>query len=358
MAGQRRLRPLAALASASLLFLATSSVFAQASASDKAAAEALFDQGVLLMKQKSYAEACPKLEESQRVDPAVGTLLYLAECYERTGRTASAWATFREAASAAGNTGQQDRARVADKRAKDLDAKISRLSVEVPPDVAKLPGVTVKRGNQRMEPALYGTPLPVDPGKYRIEASAPGYETYVSEVNVPAGGANATVRVPVLVKAADTGAPPAPSPVAASDAGQAQAPTPASSNNLTLGINDTRKTGAGLSGQQVVGLVIGGVGVVGLGVGSFFGVRAIARNSDAEEHCPRGALCDDAEGEKLTDQAQEAAVISNIAFAAGAALLATGGVLYLTGGREEPRSIKLVPMLLPGRATASISGRF
>ena len=56
------------------------------SSSDKAAAEALFDQGVRLMKQNSFSDACPKLEESERIDPAVGTLLYLGECYERVGK--------------------------------------------------------------------------------------------------------------------------------------------------------------------------------------------------------------------------------------------------------------------------------
>jgi serine/threonine-protein kinase len=83
---------------------------------DKAAAEALFDQGVRLMKQNSFNDACPKLEESERIDPAVGTLLYLGECYERVGKTASAWATFREAASLANNMNQSDRARVAGSR--------------------------------------------------------------------------------------------------------------------------------------------------------------------------------------------------------------------------------------------------
>ena len=89
MAGSGRLRCFTSLASACSLWLATGVVGAQG-ASDKAAAEALFDQGVRLMKQNNFAEACPKLEESDRIDPAVGTLLYLGECYERVGKTASA----------------------------------------------------------------------------------------------------------------------------------------------------------------------------------------------------------------------------------------------------------------------------
>src|SRR6188768_4533635 len=94
---------------------------AEAGAAQKAAAESLFDDGLKAMKSGHFAEACPKLEESERIDPAIGTLLYLGECYEKTGRTASAWATFREAASLANTSNQADRARVASARAQGLE---------------------------------------------------------------------------------------------------------------------------------------------------------------------------------------------------------------------------------------------
>src|SRR5262245_66532784 len=79
------------------------------SAADKAAAEALFDQGRAAMQEGDFAKACGLLERSQHIDPGVGTLLYLAECYEKSGKTASAWATFREAADAAEAQRKADR---------------------------------------------------------------------------------------------------------------------------------------------------------------------------------------------------------------------------------------------------------
>jgi len=60
-------------------------------------------------------------------DPAVGTLLYLAECLEKSGRTASAWATFREASSAARASGQAERARIGQERASKLESRLVRL---------------------------------------------------------------------------------------------------------------------------------------------------------------------------------------------------------------------------------------
>ena len=57
-----------------------------------ATAQALFDEGKRLHKDKNFQEACPKFEASHRIDPGLGTLLYLGDCYEEIGRTASAWA--------------------------------------------------------------------------------------------------------------------------------------------------------------------------------------------------------------------------------------------------------------------------
>ncbi len=348
MAGLGRLAPFT-LTSALALALYTSDVAAQASASDKAAAEALFDQGVRLMKQNSFAEACPKLEESNRIDPGVGTLLYLGECYERVGKTASAWATFREAASLATTSSQPDRARTASTRAQEIEPKLSRLSIELAPEVARIQGVVVKRGGQRIEPSLYGTPLPVDPGEYRVEVTAPGYEVWSTPVTVAGGGGNASVRVPGLVKAPESAAP----------ATEPAAPSPGPVPAATLSPQPPRDAGASgsLTTQETLGLVVGGVGIVGVGLGSYFGVRAISKNSDAEDDCPTDLLCNP-EGLKKTDDARADANFSNIAFIAGGVLLTTGVVLYLTGGRKEPQSVALVPVVAPNLAAASLMGRF
>src|SRR5215470_5736089 len=102
-------------------------------AADKAAAEGLFDQGRTAMKEGDFAKACGLLERSQHIDPGVGTLLYLAECYEKSGRTASAWATFREAADAADRAKESVRARTGRDRAARLEPFLSRLTIQVAP---------------------------------------------------------------------------------------------------------------------------------------------------------------------------------------------------------------------------------
>ena len=111
---------------------------------DKATAQALFDDGKRLLKEKSYAEACPKLAESMRLDPALGTKLHLADCYEKNGQTASAWVLFREAAEQAKIANQLDRFKKASDRADALALRLCRLRIEVSVE-AEVTGVEVVR---------------------------------------------------------------------------------------------------------------------------------------------------------------------------------------------------------------------
>src|SRR6185369_13042037 len=96
-------------------------------------------------KESKYAEACPKLEESQRLEPGIGTKFYLADCYEHIDRLASAWALYLESSDEAGDANMKDRAEYARKRAEALQPKLIRLSVQVPDEVRALPGVEIHR---------------------------------------------------------------------------------------------------------------------------------------------------------------------------------------------------------------------
>jgi hypothetical protein len=353
-----RLAILCPLAAALVFASAMPKASAQSSASEKAAAEALFDEGKKLMIQGQYTEACDKLEQSQRIDPGIGTLLYLAECYEKGGRSASAWATFREATSAARAAGQLDRARAGQQRADRLEPTLSRLTITVAPENSSLTGFEVRRGSESVTRALWNTPVPVDPGEHVVEARAPGRKPFSQTVQVGSQAARATLSIPMLEidPEASVAAPPegsAAPPPAAESAPPATTPAGPSGDQ---GLDDG-------SQQRTIGIILGGVGVVGLGVGTIFGLRAISKNSDAEDLCPKGNECY-AGAESLTDEAKDAATLSNIGFGLGALALAGGAVLYLTAPRaagseaSTARRLRVAPLATRQGGALFVGGSF
>jgi hypothetical protein len=335
-----------------LVLLPSARVLAQASAGDKASAEALFDAALRGMKEGKYAEACPKLENSQRIDPGVGTLLYLGECYEKLGRTASAWATFREAASQAEAGGQQRRAKAARDRIAKLESQLSYLTIEVADATRSLPGLRVRRDGTDAGTSIIGSPVPQDPGPVKIEVTAPDHESFSLTVTVQPK-ARQSVLIPPLAaieggpRPAETPSPgvaPAPAPTSTFAPAEATPASPAPAEESSPG-----------SAQRVIGLVVAGVGVVGLGVGSYFGLSAIGHDKKADRGCTP-TLCQEQAPFDHADAARDDAVMANIGFAAGGGLLAVGTVVYLLAP-SKPSGVSLTPLVAPGFAGVSLGGR-
>jgi thioredoxin-like negative regulator of GroEL len=95
------------------------------------AATALFDEGMKLMERGRYSEACPKLARSHQLAPTGGTVLNLAECYEKNAQYSSAWTAFMQAAARAAGAGKKDFETLALERAKKLEPKLSRITLKV-----------------------------------------------------------------------------------------------------------------------------------------------------------------------------------------------------------------------------------
>lgn len=294
-----------------VLFLCLLAPAAFADSGDAAAAEALFSEGKRLMDEGKYAEACPKLAESQRLDPGTGTLLNLATCYENAGQVASAWSTWLSAASSARTAGQSDREILAREQATALEPKLGRLTIVVPTD--KRPqGLTVERDGVALSSATWGTALPTDAGEHRIAVKAPGYEPYETTATVVDGQA-AEITIPDLVPAPEP--PPAPATAAPAAA-----------------VSDS----GGASSTKTLGYVLGGVGIVGLGVGTVFGILAISTNDQSKQECLAPAYTEcNADGVTLRNQAMTYGNVSTVAIIAGAALTATGAVLVITSPKKK-----------------------
>jgi serine/threonine-protein kinase len=106
-----------------------------------------------------------------------------------------------------------------------------------------------------------------------------------------------------------------------------------------------------------VGLVLGGVGVVGLGVGSFFGLKAISQINDAkDESCARSICQEQADLDKTKD-ANTAATISNIAFVAGGASLVGGALLFFLAPSPHETGIRAVPYVSSNEVGLALGGQ-
>ena len=168
----------------------------EARADDSAAAQALFDQAKKAMTAHDYTSACPKLEESYRLEQGLGTLLNLADCYEHEDKLASAWSKFLEVATLARSAGNTARAQIGKQRAAALRPRVSSLVVTASATPAA--GLEVKRDGTVLGEAEWGTPIPADAGPHLFEATAPGRRPWSTTVNVEDGGSTLTVRVPDL----------------------------------------------------------------------------------------------------------------------------------------------------------------
>lgn len=266
------------------------------SPADRAAAEALFQEGRQYIARGELEPGCRKLAESQRRDPAIGTLLNLGDCYDRLGRSASAWTQFRAASKMARAVGDAPRAGEADRRAAVLEPKLHRLRIVVPASQPK--GLVVTRDGVVVGVPVYGSALPVDPGEHSIEASAPGMQKWITTIRCNGSGRALEVSIPQLKP------------------------------------ERRESSEGGWPAQRWVALAVGGAGVVGVGVGTAYWLRSSSTWKEAQARCP-GNTCPDARDVSLEQDARREASVATVGVSLGIAALGVGGALWLTAPAAE-----------------------
>ncbi len=291
--------------------LLSNQVASAASPEDSARAESLFLQGRQLLTDKKFDAACAAFAESQRLDPASGTLLNLANCYEQQGKLASAWATFTEARASAHADHREDRARIAEQRAQALSPRVPRLQLDASA-VLGLPGIKISLDGQELGTSTVSLPTPLDPGEHRVRAEAPGYQPVEETVQATEGHTESLV-LPALAEAST---PPQPS--------TAPTATP------TAGRDVTADQGSSKSHPSMTVWVLGGASLVALGAGSYFGLRAIGEMSDSDAACKGGCT---ERGASLSHDAVRDANLSNLGFGLGLVGAAVTGYLWWKEGQ-------------------------
>ena len=274
-----------------------------AAAQSTAAAEALFNEGRSAMDAKDYDTACQRFRESDRLDPAVGTLLNLAVCETSRGRVATAWELFRAVS---------EKLPADDPRRDFVSKQLSLIEPRLPHLVFSVasgaPADTrAKEGDAEFASAAFGVPLPMDPGKHTFVVGAAGFDGRTVEVELTEGKQESLEIAPGPLK-----------PAASSTNTAALAPLPSDQGHKG---HDTR----------LMGWVIGGVGVAGLGVGLSTGLMALSKKNTTDSQCSDALQKCTAEGRDAASSGRTLAVVSTVGWIVGALGVGAGAYFIITG---------------------------
>lgn len=286
-----------------LIVMLTQSAARAEGPADVAVAEVLFRDARELVAAGKLVEACPKFAESQRLDPAPGTLLNLGDCYERSGLFASAWGAYEEAAAVARRAGARERAETGTALAREIEAKVPYIVLVVSPS-SDFPELVIKRNGTPVPRSQWSTSIPIDPGAYLIEASGSGRKSFTARVEIAAPASpdrrTTTVDIPPLAPDETPAAP---------------------SSALRRSASSTQRT---------LGIVSGVTGLAVLIAASAVGLVALDRYSDASDAGCNDDACWTPRGRELTVESRQLATASSWLFFAGGTLAATGGILFAT----------------------------
>lgn len=298
---------------------------------DKERARTLFIQGAEAVEAGRAEGGLPLLLEAESLFHAPTHLLYIARAQAATGKLLEARQTYKRLAAEklpakasrpfleAQATGKTELAA--------LEARIPRVVVEVEPEAA---GLQVTLDSAALPRAL-GEPVEVDPGDHTVAAKAPGYLD--AKVTVAAPEGRETVVHVVL------------SPIAKS--GGARTDTP-----------EGPAADGGPSGLRIASIALMAVGGAGLAAGGAMGIVSLLKTSDADDRFETCGLPCKGEIESLDQEAATLGTASIIGLSAGAAVLATGIVLFVLDGDDAAPPQSGSAHMIVGPSFIGVGGTF
>ncbi|HUQ02033.1 MAG TPA: hypothetical protein VM261_06020 [Kofleriaceae bacterium] len=306
------------------LVLILVAIAGDARAQDSPVAEKLFREGKRLLGEGKIAEACKSFEGSYRKDPAVTTLLNLADCRERNKQYATAWGYFLDVVRIARERPESAAfGPSANARAARLEQRLSYLIINVPAE-AQVEGLQITRNGVVVDEAEWNTDIPVDGGDYVIEGRAPGFDAWSTRLSIVVSGDRRSVNVPKFRSRPATDM----APVTERAVG---APVPERSTESG--------TPGGEGGNRTRAVAIMAAGGVVLAGGLTVGYLAQQKWWEAEKVCGDDHVCDDgadrAETDALIDAARTRGTFSTVMVGAGLAGVGIGTFLFVRARRSD-----------------------
>lgn len=273
-----------------LAVLASGAMLIATPARAESEADTLFRQGRELLEKSRWREACDKLQRSEKLAPAAGTLLNLGYCWEQLGRMRSAMDAYAEAEILASDANDAKSATFARQRFNEVEGKVTKLVIR--PE-REAPSMQITKNGQPVPKTDWGKPIAVDPDDFIVAATAPGHVSWHgSAVTAKGEGTLVTIVVPPLARDAAVD---------------------------TLGSLGTRRFAA---------LGVGAGAFVAFGAGTALALSAKSHHDDANALCDASG-CDET-GSRIKASAVEQGNIATVLFVAGLACVGTAVYLWLT----------------------------
>lgn len=288
----------------------------------------LYRQAVDAANAGRWADAAGTLRAVLAIRSSPKVLFTLGQAEEHVGRLSAAYDAYARALADAEAERQTDVADTAAVALRSLGPRVPVVRVMVSGGGAA--GATATIDDRAAPP---GQIVRVDPGAHHVAVSAPGAHAVESTITI---GEGQRLDVPVTLELDSTG------PAATTTGPQPSAEQP------------EEPPGAPSSLWRTVGLVAAGAGVLGMGVGTYFGFDAISKNNASNQSGCNGNTCT-AGAYATREDAKSAASVSTIAFVVGGALAAGGVTLWLLAPRRDA-PVQVAPVALAGGGGITVAG--
>jgi hypothetical protein len=277
----------------------------------------LFERGKEKWASGNYEEAAALLAASHHQAARAGTLLLLADAYERLGRLHSARQAFQQAAAVARSSGDDELEYRASTREAALVPRLPQLEIRVPRPAPR--SLVVTLNGAEVPAAQLNARAEMDAGNYRLEARALGYRPFSMQLSLSNDGPSPRAAQVIVVLLEPDGAETAPEP-----------DEPAAA-------------------RRELAWWVGGAGGAVVLASVVTMIVAVNENQSSEETCglAGGAVWDDpnACSPSGVDQRNQARLLANLATVGGVLGLAgvgAGVALHLSAGSaDEPTSARV-----------------
>ena len=297
--------------------------------STRSGARATALEGARAMQQERWADAVALFKRAESLVHAPPHLLYMARAYVKLGKLVDAREAYQKIVHdelpATAPKAFLDARSAAFEEEAALAPRLASLRISVAGEQADKAVVMVD--GVELPHALVGVAHPADPGPHKLSASAPGWAADEVSVTLREGGRE-TVDLVLSRK-------------------ERIAESPGTGD-------ESRKRGL-----RTAGWITLGVGVAGLGAGTFFLLQNRSKRDDSATLCP-GTVCpaaNRAEMTSLDDAADRAATFSLIGYGIGAAGVIGGATLLLLSRSPNETPIAGVQPWV-GLGSAGVAGHF